>query len=78
MKWIKHKPSDFDDDDDPPLVDTGNAGAFFAHAANTVKAIKGEDAAWNDNAKLDVKSLWPSWETNVDALVQKEGLGWLV
>jgi hypothetical protein len=67
-----------DADEDAPLVDSGAAADFFAAAANMVKAEKGADAVAADKSQLDIKGLFPSWESKVDEAAAKAGLDWLL
>ena len=77
VSWLKEKPAGFEEDEDSPLVDGCHAGAFFGAAVGVVTAEKGA-AALGDAAALDVKSLYPSWENDVDALLAKDGLSELL
>ena len=67
-----------EDEEDAPLVDCGEAGPFFAHAANVVKEEKGADAVTAHKSSLDVLSLWPSWESKREEAAKRVELDWLL
>lgn len=77
-KAMVEKPPGADADEDAPLVDCGEAGKFFAHAANVVKDAKGAEAVTAHKGALDLLALWPSWESKREDAAKEAGLGWLL
>lgn len=77
-KAMVEKPPGADAEDDAPLVDCGEAGNVFAHAANLVKDAKGAEAVAAHKGAMDVLALWPSWESKREEAAKRAGLEWLL
>jgi hypothetical protein len=77
-EWIALRPAGYEPDEDPPLIDSGNAARFLAAAISVVKDAQGEDAVKAVKDKLDVLKLYPDWEANKQSCAENDGLAWLL